>query len=161
MHRVPEIQLRPIAPDDLAPLYKMQAEPRGCEVAVARPRTRDESDAHWLRVLADPACVSWGIVLDSRLIGNVVSFRLDGKTYLGYWIAERFWGRGIASEAVRRFLAMVMTTRPVHARVATSNAGSVRVLQKNGFVTEKTEVSEESPRFPSCEEAHMVLRAEP
>ena len=47
--------------------------------------------------------------------------------------------------------------RPLHARAARSNAGSIRVLEKCGFVLTGFEWSEETERFPACEEAIFVL----
>jgi RimJ/RimL family protein N-acetyltransferase len=44
------------------------------------------------------------------------------------------------------------------ATVATSNAASLRVLQKSGFVIERVELSPASDRYPECEEAVLVLR---
>lgn len=42
-------------------------------------------------------------------------------------------GLGIASEALRQFLAE-LTARPLHARAAKDNAASMRVLERCGFV---------------------------
>ncbi|MFI0447065.1 GNAT family N-acetyltransferase [Actinomadura sp. 6N118] len=55
---------------------------------------------------------------------------------LGYWVAERHCGRGIASSAVALGLDVAFGTLGLHrveASVRTDNPGSVRVLQKNGF----------------------------
>jgi RimJ/RimL family protein N-acetyltransferase len=51
---------------------------------------------------------------------------------MGYWIGREFWGRGVATTAVRLYLTEV-TERPIHAFVALHNVGSQRVLEKNGF----------------------------
>jgi RimJ/RimL family protein N-acetyltransferase len=57
-------------------------------------------------------------------------------------VGKEFWGRGIASSAVREFLE-VDTSRPLFAFVAKENLGSLCVLQKNGF----TIVEEVSDRW--------------
>ena len=44
----------------------------------------------------------------------------------------RFWGRGIATAALTELVAEL--GRPLHAWVARSNLGSIRVLEKCGFV---------------------------
>ena len=47
--------------------------------------------------------------------------------------AATFWGRGLATAALAEFVEE-LDTRPLHAWVATSNVGSIRVLEKCGFV---------------------------
>jgi [ribosomal protein S5]-alanine N-acetyltransferase len=58
---------------------------------------------------------------------------------IGYWLAEPFWGRGMATEAVRAMTAFAIEqhglTR-VYARVADWNAASIRVLEKSGYTLE-------------------------
>ena len=56
----------------------------------------------------------------------------DGDPELSYWLGKEFWGRGIATQALALFLDVV-SVRPVYARVAKDNVGSIRVLEKNGF----------------------------
>ena len=60
---------------------------------------------------------------------------------LGYWLAEPFWGRGIAAEACRALLSFAfahLKPRRIQARVIEGNAASIRVLQKLGFQFEGT-----------------------
>jgi len=64
--------------------------------------------------------------------GYVVSFERADLREVGYWIGKEFWGRGIATLALGSFLECD-PARPLHARVAKSNRGSVRVLEKCGF----------------------------
>jgi len=47
-------------------------------------------------------------------------------------IRREFWGRGLATQALNRILHPVVD-RPIFARAATDNIGSIRVLQKCGF----------------------------
>ena len=58
---------------------------------------------------------------------------------IGYWIAEPFWGRGIATEAlvaVTRHAAETHGLTRVYARAFEWNAASFRVLEKAGYVLE-------------------------
>ena len=50
-----------------------------------------------------------------------------------YWVGRDFWGRGIATRALRE-LVEELQIRPLYAWVATSNLGSIRLLEKCGFV---------------------------
>ena len=65
-------------------------------------------------------------------------------------------GRGIASEALALFLRMV-TVRPLHARAASDNAGSLRVLRKAGFTPQTTETSYAAGRRTEIEETVLRL----
>ncbi len=60
---------------------------------------------------------------------------------LGYWVAEPFWGRGIAAEASRAVISRAFQDhRPerMQARVIAGNVASTRVLEKLGFRYEGT-----------------------
>lgn len=58
---------------------------------------------------------------------------------IGYWLGEEFWGKGIATEAVKAVTAygirQFRLTR-VFASVFASNLASARVLEKAGFSLE-------------------------
>jgi RimJ/RimL family protein N-acetyltransferase len=99
----------------------------------ADPPDRRAFDAHWARISADPGIVTRTILRDGAVVGYIVAFERFGQPEVGYWIGRSFWGRGVATAALRAFLA-VLPTRPLYARVAADNAGSIRVLEKCGFV---------------------------
>lgn len=152
----PQVSLRPVDSADLPVLYDIQAEPRGNAMAVEIPRTRDEFLRHWRGALGDPDVVARTIVADGRVAGYVSRFTLDGRPAVGYRVAEQCWGMGIATAALRLLLSEV-GTRPLWARVATSNRASVRVLEKAGFAVHDRVISKATPRFPACEEFVMRL----
>ncbi len=56
---------------------------------------------------------------------------------LGYWIGEPYWGRGVATEAVKQMLEYTFETFPVvsriYAKVFEYNIASMKILEKNGF----------------------------
>jgi hypothetical protein len=106
-----------------------------------------------------PGITLRAVTCDGQLVGSIASFVSGGETEITYWIDRRAWGRGIASRALALFLGQV-PVRPLHARAASDNAGSLRVLQKAGFEiigTEKSFAPHEAPksRKPSsgCAEA--------
>ncbi|GGD11854.1 hypothetical protein GCM10007231_08410 [Nocardioides daphniae] len=65
---------------------------------------------------------------------------MEGDIEVTYWIDPARWGRGIASAALAEFLA-VERRRPLSARVAEHNHGSIAVLQRAGFVRVGEETS--------------------
>jgi Acetyltransferase (GNAT) domain len=59
-----------------------------------------------------------------------------GEREVTYWIGRSYWGKGIATGALKAFLA-VDQSRPLHARVAYDNVASHRVLEKCGFASSR------------------------
>jgi len=66
------------------------------------------------------------------------------------------WGQGIATRALVLLLDLV-PARPLHARAASDNAPSIRVLQKAGFSVVGTEVSFAAGRDAEIEESILQL----
>jgi RimJ/RimL family protein N-acetyltransferase len=64
---------------------------------------------------------------------------------------------GIATRALDLLLREV-AKRPLIAIAATSNGGSLRVLQRCGFVIEQVRYAPADDRHLECEEAVLVLR---
>jgi len=58
---------------------------------------------------------------------------------LGYWLGEPYWGKGIMTEAVDKFVAWAFEQFPfvrIYAEPYATNASSCRVLEKAGFALE-------------------------
>jgi RimJ/RimL family protein N-acetyltransferase len=81
---------------------------------------------------------------------------LDGQAEVTYWVDRAAWGRGIASRALALLLEEV-PTRPLRARAASDNAGSLRVLEKAGFRIIGTEVAFARARGAEIEETILRL----
>lgn len=134
-----EIILRQIVETDLPLFFEHQVDPEAIRIAAFPARGREAFMAHWAKILADPAVVTRAIVFEGEVAGNVVAFEQKGVTLVGYWIGREYWGRGIATSALSQFLPFV-TTRPLYAHVAKHNLASIRVLEKCGFLPERSQV---------------------
>jgi RimJ/RimL family protein N-acetyltransferase len=100
----------------------------------ANPSDRSAFDAHYERVRSDPSNTLLAIDDDDgEFVGTVGSYTLEGKREVTYWIAPARWGQGLASQALRAFLA-IESTRPLYGRVANHNVASAKVLARAGFV---------------------------
>jgi RimJ/RimL family protein N-acetyltransferase len=129
----PRIHLRDVIEDDISAFFEHQLDPEATEMAAFPARDRDDHLAHWRKIIADRTIIAKTIVVgDEDVAGNVVSWVQDDHREVGYWIGKPFWGRGIATIALRGFLSIV-AERPLYAWVARPNAGSIRVLEKCGF----------------------------
>ena len=142
--------LRDVAESDLDAFYEHQREPEANEMAIFPARDREAFDAHWRRILADESAIQMTIVDGDQVAGNIGCWEQDGQRFVGYWVGREFWGKGLATLALQEFVRDV-ADRPLHAWVATSNVGSIRVLEKSGFVqvgSRTTDVEELLFRLP-------------
>ncbi|MFO0597704.1 MAG: GNAT family N-acetyltransferase [Myxococcaceae bacterium] len=128
------MKLRPVVDADLEALFHHQAHPEVKALAEHPGRDRDAFFVHMReRVMNRPDALFDVIELDGGVIaGNVCAWAADGKWWLGYLLGREFWGRGLATAAVRAFLPTV-TARPLFADVAKANVPSQHVLEKCGF----------------------------
>jgi RimJ/RimL family protein N-acetyltransferase len=129
------IRLRDVTDADLAVFFEFQLDPEANRMAAFTaedPTDRDAFEAHWKRIRADESITFRTIIVDNAVVGHIASFLRDREPEITYWIGREHWGKGIATKALAAFLAE-NGSRPLHARVAKDNAGSIRVLEKNGF----------------------------
>ena len=130
-----DISIRDVLEADLEVLFEIQTDADGQFMAAFTDTSNDREK--YLRkhrqLLADDGVVQKVIVVDGEVVGSVASFVLDGDREVTYWIRREFWGRGIATKALAVLLGDV-TVRPVFARAVHDNIGSIRVLERNGFV---------------------------
>jgi RimJ/RimL family protein N-acetyltransferase len=127
------LSLRDVEPEDLRVFFEHQQDSGAARMAAFTARDRVAFDAHWAKLRVDETVLAKTIVVDGAVAGNVVTFEYEGVRELGYWIGREFWGRGIATAAVREFLRHE-PLRPLCAGVAEHNRASIRVLEKCGFV---------------------------
>ena len=137
-------------------MYEFNLDPEANRMAMTTPRSANAFQIHWEKALADLEVTAKAILVRNVLAGCISCFKSDGLDSVGYWIGREFWGQGIASRALELLLEQV-SIRPLHARVATGNRASLRVLQKCGFVVQRVRVSTADARYQECEEAFLLL----
>ena len=122
------------------------------------PPPRVVAQKHWRPVVLRHQDVNRAIVVDREVTGTIGSWGDPGEREVTYWIGRSYWGKGIATSALRAFLAVDLS-RPFHARVAYDNVASRRVLEKCGFRLIGTDRGFAQARSTEIEE--QVLRLEP
>ena len=88
--------------------------------------------------------ISWVITLKEtgEMIGQTGFWRIDRENHrgeIGYMIRPEFFGKGLASEAIKAALTQAFRNFQFHsveANVNTGNAASIKILEKHGFVKE-------------------------
>jgi len=128
----PDVTLRDVDDADLDVLFEHQRDPESIAMAAVPARDRAAFLAHWAKARGDETVTAKTIVVGGEVAGHVVSWTNGERREVGYWLGREFWGRGIATRALRGFLASE-PVRPLHAHVARHNASSLRVLEKCGF----------------------------
>jgi RimJ/RimL family protein N-acetyltransferase len=136
-----DLSLRPVKDSDLCILFEYEQDPEARHMAAftnADPTNFDAFVAHWTRVRSDDANVSRAIIWEEQVVGHLGSWveaegDADPTRELGYWLGKPFWGKGIATRALTLFLRE-LPMRPLYAHAAKDNLGSIRVLEKCGFI---------------------------
>jgi 8-oxo-dGTP diphosphatase len=144
--RTARFTLRPLAAGDAAALHRLVND---WEVAknlarVPFPYSRDAADEWIPRTLEQLAAgEAWNLAVVSAedgaetLIG-LVGLRRTGarEASLGYWVGRRYWGQGVAPEAVGKLARWALATLDLDriiACVLPDNARSQAVLRRLGF----------------------------
>ncbi|MER6687935.1 GNAT family N-acetyltransferase [Streptomyces minutiscleroticus] len=129
-----EVELREVHDSDLPVFYRQMNDPEAVRMAAFTapdPADRTAFDAHWKRLRASRDVVRT-VLADGDVVGSAAVYGEPGEREVTYWIDRAYWGRGIATAALRALLAAV-PERPLYARAAADNAASRRVLEKCGF----------------------------
>lgn len=155
------IRLRDVEPDDLALFFEHEQDPVAIEMAAFTPEDPSDHAAfmeHWQRLLEAETVIKRTILQDGDVVGHIASWTQDGDREITYWIDRNCWGQGVATAALSAFVAQI-DTRPLYARAATDNIGSIRVLEKCGFVVVGHERGYANARGEEIDE--MVLQLAP
>ena len=129
------ITLRPIVDSDIPIFFDQQLDAAANYMAAFTakdPADRAAFEQHWARIRADATVMLRTILFEEQVAGYVGSYEQMGEPEVTYWIGKEFWGRGVATAALAQFLE-IQRQRPLFARAAKDNVGSLRVLQKCGF----------------------------
>ncbi len=151
-------ELREVRDEDLPLLFEQWADPVAMQMAAfTAPEhlNRDAFERRWSRLRADETVLNRVIVVDGDVAGTIGSWGDSREREVTYWIGRSYWGKGVATDALDAFLN-VDRTRPLHARVASDNVASRRVLEKCGFGVIATERGFAEARSAEIDE--LVLR---
>lgn len=143
------IILRELAISDVKDFYSYITHPEVARFLADEDAPKSKEEAveellYWLNLYRHKRSIYWGIAEGSsnKLIGTC-GFNnwnpLHKRAEVSYDLARAYWGRGIMTHALREICNFAFNKMEVHriqATVAYDNAGSLRVLEKLGFIKE-------------------------
>jgi RimJ/RimL family protein N-acetyltransferase len=133
------LTLREVRDEDLPLLFEQWADPLAVHMAAFTApdhMDRDAFERRWSRIRADETVLARVIDVDDDVAGNIGSWGDSGEREVTFLAIDR--------------------SRPLHARVASDNVASRRVLEKCGFRVIATERNVAEARSAEIEE--LVLR---
>ena len=131
-----EIILRKTEITDLEFFFIFQLDHEANYLAAFTPKDPTDKTAYlqkYTKFLNDPTINMQTIIVENIIAGSVAKFEMEGEAEVTYWIDKKFWGKGVATKALKEFLKNE-NTRLIFGRVAFDNFGSQKVLEKCNFV---------------------------
>lgn len=129
------VQLRQVLAGDIALFFEHHLElrplPAGASVADLESR-KATFVGRWDQMLSDERVLARTIVWKGAVAGYVAHLMQRDKPAISCWLGRDYWGKGVATQAVRDFLDLI-EERPVYARVSYDNLAAMQVLRKTGF----------------------------
>jgi RimJ/RimL family protein N-acetyltransferase len=157
-----EITLREVTDADLPTFFSQQLDPESNKMAAFTSKDPTDKVAfqdHWRKIRSNKTITNRTIQFNGQVAGHVASYTDEefGRPEVTYWIGREYWGRGIATQALKQLLELVKT-RPIYARVAKDNLASLSVLKKCNFHIVGTNTAFAEARGKEIEE--LILKLE-
>ena len=130
------IKLRQSVLSDLDLFFQFQLDKEANFLAAFTSKDSANKETYlekYTKHLLDPTINTKTILVDNIIVGSIAKFVIEGEAEITYWIDRNYWGKGIATYALKQLLT-IETTRPIFGRVAFDNLGSQKVLENCGFV---------------------------
>ena len=155
-----DVDLREVIESDLPIFFEQQLDASANRMAAFTakdPTDREAFMEKWGKIVKDETITLRAILFEDEVVGHVVCHSAFGFPEVSYWIGKEHWGKGIATAALTGLLTLV-TERPLFGRAAEDNRGSLRVLEKCGFVYVREEKGFANARGEEVNEVILQLR---
>lgn len=109
------------------------------------PYTTKDAEEYITAMLASDKTktFAFAIIVDNQVVGSIGVFRCENIHFrtaeMGYYIGEPYWGKGIATGAVKQICSYIFQNTDIiriFAEPFAYNTASCRVLEKAGFQLE-------------------------
>ena len=148
-----------MANEDLVIFFQNQLDPEANHMAAftaKKPEDRKAFNNHWAKIMGEESTLIRTILSNNIVAGSIAKFEHLGNPEVTYWLGKKFWGNGIATEALTKFLGEIKW-RPLYAAAAKDNLASIRVLKKCGFKISSQSKGFSNARKRVVEEYLLVL----
>lgn len=149
-----QLKLRPSKKSDLEFFFQFQLDKEATYLAAFTPKDPTDKKAYlekYSKHMDDPTINMQTILVGGTIVGSIAKFEIEGDTEITYWIDRNFWGKGIATAALKTLLT-IENSRPIFGRVAFDNFGSQKVLENCGFIKISTDKGFANARQTEIEE---------
>jgi RimJ/RimL family protein N-acetyltransferase len=149
-----EIVLRKTEAADLEFFFVFQLDNEANYLAAFTAKDPTDKAAYlqkYTKFLSDPTINTQTIIMENIIAGSIAKFEIHGEAEITYWIDKKFWGKGIATKALKEFLKGE-TMRPIFGRAAFDNFASQKVLEKCNFIKIGTDKGFANARQAEIEE---------
>ncbi|NHA06462.1 GNAT family N-acetyltransferase [Mucilaginibacter sp. HC2] len=122
--------------DDLNAFFQFQLDKEAYYLAAFTSENPNDKTAYlekYTPFLTNPTINMLTIKANDEIVGSIAKFMRGNDAEITYWIDRKFWGKGIATTALKELLR-IEPIRPIYAGVAFDNYGSQKVLEKCGFI---------------------------
>ena len=137
-----KIELRERTENHVRIQYEKIRDPEIWAMIPMTEKTLEQTIADYEKTLL-PGASSFGLTIyvDGAYAGDIWCYCIDPaeepNAMIGYCLLEKaLWGKGVATEALRQFLEIAVPRfdlKTVGGIAYCDNAGSLRVMEKNGF----------------------------
>ena len=107
------------------------------------PYTSEDAKNYLDLIKDDNPTKVFAIVVEGKAVGSIGIFPQsdihEKSAEIGYWLSEKYWGKGIISRAIQEITTYGFNTFDIvraFARPFSTNKGSQRALEKAGFELE-------------------------
>lgn len=138
------LQIRDYAPEDFGAFALLMADPEVMRFSVRGPLSREEAWEHFQKRILDHYKTYgfglWALVCKEEIIGfaGLITQEIDGekKIELAYRILPKYWGQGLASEAVQAIFKSAFEEFKLKELVSIidpANTRSLRLAERAGM----------------------------
>ncbi|MFF1741746.1 GNAT family N-acetyltransferase [Streptomyces mirabilis] len=131
-----DVSLRELQDSDLPFFWEQLTDPVLQQMAAVTRKyhyDRGHFDQHWAKVRSDASVLLRTVLAGGVVAGHAAIFGPPKQREVTYVVGRAHWGRGIATAALAELIKLE-PARPLYADAAADNSGSIRVLEKCGFV---------------------------
>src|SRR4029077_19426521 len=101
------ITIRNVETSDISIFFEQQLDLEANRMAAFvrdDPHDRAAFDAHWKRIMDSTGIVKKTILRGEAVAGHISCYPQEGELEVTYWLGKKHWGKGVATQALKKLL---------------------------------------------------------